>query len=107
MELNDDELLIRRKRVDEYGEWEFECRYCDRWLPKTKFRGCVDYIDAYGNCLMCMNCRASKGQEKQRENMDRELKVILNNLNYDTSGNIPIWIQFHERHNLPIKNKDN
>ena len=68
MELNDDDLLIRRKRVDEYGEWEFECRYCDRWLPKTKFRGCVDYIDAYGNCLMCMNCRASKGQQTQKEN---------------------------------------
>jgi hypothetical protein len=108
MELNeDDELLVRRKRVDEYGEWEYECRYCERWLPKSKFRGCVDYIDAYGNCLMCKNCIASKGQRTQKENMNKEVKLMLNNLNYDTSGEIPIWIQFHQRHNLSIKNTDN
>ena len=104
---NKDELLIRRKRVDAEGEWEYECAYCLKWLIKSKFRGCVDYIDAYGNCLMCSSCRASKGQLNQKLNIRKQADIIFNNLGYDTSGNIPIWIQFHERHNLPIKNKDN
>ena len=106
MELNDDELLIRRKRVDEDGNWQYECVYCEKWLPKTKFRGCVDYTDAYGNCLMCMNCRASKGQETQRKNTARVVNEILTYMGYDLSGEVPVWIQFHQRHNLPIKNKD-
>jgi hypothetical protein len=107
MELNDDdELQIRRKRIDENGDWEYECRYCERWLPQTKFRGCVDYVDAYGNCLMCKNCIASKGQRTQKQNTINDVKEIMKKLNYDTSGEIPIHIQFSQRHNLPIKNTE-
>ena len=103
---NNDELLIRRKRVDEYGDWEYECRTCELWLPKNKFRGCVEYIDAYGNCLMCSSCRALKAQVNQKLNTRKQADIIFNNLGYDTSGEVPIYIQFHEKHNLPIKKKD-
>lgn len=107
MELeDDDELLIRRKRVDEYGDWEYECRYCERWLPKSKFRGCVDYIDAYGNCLMCSSCKATKGQITQKQNIQVELRKLLTSLEYDMDSDISIHHQFCLRHNLPIKNKD-
>lgn len=62
-----DDLLVRRKRVDTQGEWEYECNRCEVWLPKEKFRGCTKYIDAYGNCLMCSKCRARKALEKRQE----------------------------------------
>jgi hypothetical protein len=38
--------------------------------------------------------------------MRREADIIFTNLGYDLSGEVPIYIQFHQRHNLPIKNKD-
>lgn len=105
-DMENDDLLVRRKRVDSFGEWEYECVYCDRWLPKNKFRGCIDYIDAYGNCLMCSSCRASKAQITQKENMRTEVDYMLKQLGYDLSGEIPVHIQFLMRHNLPIKEKD-
>lgn len=104
--MENDDLLVRRKRVDSFGEWEYECVYCDKWLRKNKFRGCVDYIDAYGNCLMCSSCRASKAQITQKENMRAEVDYMLKQLGYDLSGEIPVHIQFLMRHNLPIKEKD-
>ena len=103
---NNDELLIRRKRVDEYGDWEYECRTCELWLPKNKFRGCVEYIDAYGNCLMCSSCRVAIGQKHQKEDMRKEVDSMFNILGYDTSGEVPIYIQFHEKYNLPLKRRD-
>jgi hypothetical protein len=106
MELKDDELLIRRKRIDANGDWEYECRSCELWLLKSKFRGCVEYIDAYGNCLMCSSCRVAKGQIHHKESMRKELNIMLNNLGYDTSGEVPIYIQFHKKHNLKLKRRD-
>jgi hypothetical protein len=64
MEENDD-LLVRRKRMNEEGEWEYECRECCEWLPKDRFRGCKTYVDAYGNCLMCSSCRSKKANLKK------------------------------------------
>lgn len=98
----DDELLIRRKRVNDIGEWEYECRYCDLWLPKKKFRGCVDYIDAYGNCLMCSSCRGKKAQQTCKANLKEEVDKIMIKLGYDPYGDEPVYIQFHKRHNLPL-----
>lgn len=103
---DNDELLVRRKRVDSFGEWEYECSKCLLWLPKTRFRGCVDYIDAYGNCLMCSSCKGKKTQETQKKNMKKELNRFLQALGYDTESDIPVHIQFAKKHNLPINNKD-
>lgn len=102
MEIND-ELLIRRKRVNELGEWEYECRYCELWLPQNRFRGCVDYIDAYGNCLMCSSCKAKKAQITQKDNIQKELKLLLKRIGYDPDSNISIHEQFCKKHNLPLK----
>lgn len=52
--------IIRRKRIDSNGEWEFECANCGNWLDQKKFGGCKTYVDGYGNCLMCSSCRAKK-----------------------------------------------
>jgi S-adenosylmethionine hydrolase len=99
-ELNENNDLIRRKRVNEFGEWEYECRYCDNWLPKNKFRGCVEYIDAYGNCLMCSSCRAKKSQETRVENNEDLVKQVLTLMGYDTSSKTPVWKQFYEKNNI-------
>jgi len=106
MELEDDELLVRRKRVNEYGDWEYECRYCDSWLPKLKFRGCIDYIDAYGNCLMCNSCKTKKAQTTLRDNQKEELDRVMHVLGFQPNSDIPIYKQFHQKHNIPLKRRD-
>jgi hypothetical protein len=74
--------LVRRKRVDTNGEWEYECRQCDKWLPKEKFRGCREYIDAYGNCLMCSQCRAQMARNTKSNNEQHYKEIILNALGF-------------------------
>lgn len=81
MEENDG-LLVRRKRIDENGDWEYECRECDTWLPKDKFRGCKTYVDAYGNCLMCMSCRGKKASVKKFQTEDDWKEHILTILGF-------------------------
>jgi len=103
---NDYELLTRRKRVDAEGEWVYECVSCENWLLKSKFRGCVDYIDAYGNCLMCSSCKSKKAQITQKDNLNNELNKIMKGMGFDVDSDIPIYIQFHEKHNLPLKRRD-
>ena len=103
---NNDELLIRRKRVDELGEWQYECRYCNLWHPKSRFRGCVDFIDAYGNCLMCSSCKSKKAQSTQKENLYRQLNTLMKDIGYDVDSDIPIYKQFHKKYNLPLKRRD-
>jgi hypothetical protein len=68
---------IRRKRVSEEGDWEYECSSCEIWLPKSKFRGCVQYVDAYGNCLICSSCRAKNSKQKQMDDDEQSAKEIL------------------------------
>lgn len=71
------DLLVRRKRVDPQGEWEYECNRCENWLPKDKFRGCSKYVDAYGNCLMCSKCRAAKALETRQDEEKESARQIL------------------------------
>jgi hypothetical protein len=96
-------MEVRRKMIDENGEWIFECSNCELWLPKGKFRGCKTYIDAYGNCLICSSCRSSKAQNKRVEDYEEEVKTWLNSMGYDTESDVPVWIQFHKKHGLPYK----
>jgi len=92
--------LVRRKRVNEDGDWEYECSVCKNWLPKPRFRGCKNYVDAYGNCLMCSSCRGRLSQETRLENYDELCNDILIACGYDPSSEKPVWQQFHDRHNL-------
>jgi hypothetical protein len=55
---------------------------------------------------MCSSCRATKGQVNQKLNTRKQADIIFKNLGYDISGEVPIYIQFHQKHNLPIKKKD-
>lgn len=81
MEEND-EMLVRRKRIDENGDWEYECRECDDWLPKERFRGCKTYVDAYGNCLMCSSCRSKKANLKKLQTEEDWKNHILTTLGF-------------------------
>lgn len=95
------EELVRRKRIDFDGYWEYECDVCKLWLPQKKFRGCINYVDAYGNCLMCSSCRAKLGQQHKQQNEQELLKEIMVQLGFDPYSEKPVWQQFHDRHNLP------
>jgi hypothetical protein len=68
---------IRRKRVGETGEWEFECSGCETWYEKSKFRGCKKYTDPYGNCLLCSSCRAKKTRTTQKSSDEISAQHIL------------------------------
>jgi len=92
------EQIVRRKRVNEIGEWEYECDSCKLWLPKSKFTGCVDWIDAYGNCLMCRSCIAKKAMKTKKNNDRNSINEILIGMGYDPyNKEKPVWKQVEER----------
>jgi len=87
----------RRKRVNEDGNWEYECNSCERWLEKDKFKGCVDKIDAYGNCLMCRSCISKKGNKKRIDNVKDEVDELFIRMGYNPYSDVPIYKQVEER----------
>ena len=88
-----DYLLVRRKRVDPNGEWEYECHTCELWLPKNKFRGCVNYIDAYGNCLMCSSCRSKMAHKKMEDNDRDAVNRILTIIGFNKYKDSDDWFK--------------
>jgi hypothetical protein len=95
--------LSRRRRVNDEGEWEYECPECSLWLPKTRFKGCVDKIDAFGNCLICVSCRVKNANKKRLNTLDDGCIELLEALGYNTSSKIPVWKQFNKRHGIKEK----
>lgn len=91
---------IRRRRINEEGEWEYECSSCKLWLNKKKFWGCVNKIDAYGNCLMCRSCIASKGNNNRLSQEQNEVNEILISMGYNPFSDIPVYKQVEERNRL-------
>ncbi len=90
---------IRRKRVGEDGEWEYECVRCERWLEKPKFRGCVQYTDPYGNCLICSSCRAKQTRQTQKENEQESIKHILTLIGFYEYESAEEWYRAkHKKH---------
>ena len=88
---------IRRRRINELGEWEYECSSCLLWLDKSKFKGCVDKIDAYGNCLMCRSCIGKKAMVKRTDNVKQEVNEVFIRMGYNPYSDIPIYKQVEER----------
>jgi len=96
-----DELLTRRKRVNEEGEWEYECVSCDRWLDKKEFRGCKVSVDAYGNCLKCMSCKAKETHQVIANREKESAKEILEAIGFYKYPNAESWlIAMKEKHKL-------
>lgn len=95
------DLIVRRKRVNDFGEWEHECVDCDRWLPKSKFSGCVEKIDAYGNCLVCASCRQKNSNKKRELTIKKQTEEFLLSIGYDSKLEKPIWQQFNDKHGFP------
>lgn len=93
-------MIVRRKRIDIYGEWEYECSICLDWMPKYKFRGCTKDIDAYGNCMMCSSCRAKKAHKTREEVVNKAINEVLIDMGYNPNSSQPVWQQFNERHGL-------
>lgn len=84
---------IRRKRIDEVGEWEYECSSCELWLPKEKFRGCVKFVDAYGNCLICSSCRAKHSKKKQMDDDANNAKLVLEMIGFFRYESSEAWFK--------------
>lgn len=84
---------VRKKRVDSEGEWEYECVVCELWLPQQKFRGCKNYVDGFGNCLMCSSCRAKKAHEGVRKSEEEQVRIILTNIGFYDYPNPENWIK--------------
>lgn len=84
---------VRRKRIDENGEWEYECNSCELWLPKQKFRGCVRYIDPYGNCLICSSCRAKHSKQKQMDDDEQSAKEVLRLIGFYNYSSAEEWFK--------------
>lgn len=91
--------LVRRKRVNGEGEWEYECRSCELWLPKEEFRGCKNLVDAYGNCLMCKKCIGRKIQKSRMDNESEAAAVVLEAIGFLKFKDSDEW--WESRKNLP------
>jgi hypothetical protein len=89
---------IRRRRINEDGEWEYECVSCREWLLKNKFKGCLTNIYPYGNCLSCRSCISKNGSQKRINSDQIEMIKILIRMGYDPSSEIPVYKQVEERH---------
>ena len=86
-------LLVRRKRVNFAGEWEYECSVCENWLDKSRFSGCSNYVDAYGNCLMCISCRSKKAQQKKKTGEEQVVNEILEAIGFYEYPNAESWYE--------------
>lgn len=96
-----DELLVRRKRVNPQGEWEYECVSCENWLDKREFRGCKVSVDAYGNCLKCMSCKAKETHQVIAEREKNASKEILEAIGFYQYPNAEEWFKAMKiKHNL-------
>lgn len=92
---------VRRRRVDVDGEWEYECNVCENWLPKKKFRGCKNYVDGYGNCLMCSSCRAKTANKMVRTRDEENAEEILQLIGFRDYPNQEAWYEEMKRkHNI-------
>jgi len=92
--------LVRRKRVNEEGEWEYECRVCELWLSKDDFRGCKNLVDAYGNCLMCKRCKGSETQITRLDNEKAAAEAILKAIGFSQKySNSEEW--WNDKRRLP------
>lgn len=88
-----DDRLERKKRMNGDGEWEHLCVGCDEWLDKSKFRGCKAYVDAYGNCLVCMSCRAKNASAtKLQQDIDGK-EHLLQAIGFYDYPNAEAWLQ--------------
>ena len=90
---DNNEMLVRRKRINENGDWEYECSECEIWLPKERFRGCKNYVDAYGNCLMCSGCRACKSTKTRIDSEEESVKEILTAIGFYKYPNAEAWYE--------------
>lgn len=88
-----DKKLERKKRVNTQGEWEHLCVGCNEWLDKSKFRGCKNYVDAYGNCLVCMSCRARAASKSKTEQAQKEVSMMLEALGFYDYPDSDAWIK--------------
>lgn len=88
-----DNLLVRRKRVNFDGEWEYECVVCENWLDKVSFGGCNKDVDAYGNCLMCKDCRYKKATKKKKNTEQQAVSEILEAVGFYNYPNAEAWYE--------------
>jgi S-adenosylmethionine hydrolase len=89
----------KRKRVGEQGDWEYECTCCERWLEKARFRGCVNFVDAYGNCLICTSCRSKNTKQKQMEEDKANAKKLLEIIGFYKHQDSEAWLTASKKKN--------
>lgn len=84
---------VKRKRVGALGEWEYECTCCERWLDKARFRGCVNFVDAYGNCVICTSCRSKQTKQRQMATDEQNAKHILEVIGFYKHKDSDAWFK--------------
>ena len=87
------EQEIKRRRIDEDGEWEYECSHCNNWLPKKKYRGCKHYVDAWGNCRVCSSCRMALGHLNRIQNEREIVDEILEGIGFTKYKDSSEWLE--------------
>lgn len=83
----------RNRRIDEQGEWEYECVRCKEWKSKSGMGGCKTHIDGFGNCLVCLSCRQSVAQQGIKQKEKEIAKQILTNIGFYEYPDSDTWYE--------------
>jgi hypothetical protein len=98
-----DNKLQRQRRINNDGEWEYLCPYCNTWKLKERFKGCVDKIDGFGNCRKCRSCISSYAHSQKDTSIRKQANILMIKLGYEVGNpDNPVWVQFHKKYNLPF-----
>jgi hypothetical protein len=83
----------RNRRIDQEGEWEYECVRCFEWKSKAAMGGCITHADGFGNCLMCLSCRQSIVQQRIKGDEKLAAKKILQDIGFYNYPNSDAWYE--------------
>jgi hypothetical protein len=81
----------RNRRIDEEGEWEYECARCHEWKSKKGMGGCITHTDGFGNCLMCLSCRQALVQYRIKADEKIYAKQILKDIGFYDYPDSDAW----------------
>lgn len=85
--------LTRERRVSYEGEWEYKCIECLDWKDKERFGGCITFVDGFGNCLMCKECRYKNAAKKKKQTENLSVKNVLEAVGFYKYPDSESWLQ--------------
>jgi hypothetical protein len=59
----------------------------------------VNFVDAYGNCVICTSCRSKNTKKKQMEEDKENAKLLLEKIGFYKHSNREAWLTASKKKN--------